>query len=130
MCQGSFVFRDGPLKNVGGRSLSFGLIRVTNEGKAEVYDFNDNFRRSDIGVLETLSIQTINSVYYFLVIDPVKAYGMMSGGVIGPDPTETFVCPPASLRPGGKARLLIETENGTRFITTSTITRIQRLKSD
>jgi hypothetical protein len=84
-----------------------------------------SFRISDM-----VSIHTKNSVYFFMVIDPVRAYGLAAGGVIGSRPSETFVCPPTSLKPGCKAKLLVQTASGSRFITTSTITRVELLKND
>jgi hypothetical protein len=86
---------------------------------------------SDIRVSDVLSIHTRNSVYEFFVIDPVRAYGLVKGGVVGQCATEAFFCkPPATLDPGSKLRLLVETSKGLRFITTSTITVIKHLRSE
>ena len=85
---------------------------------------------SDIRVSDVLSIHTRNSVYEFFVIDPVRAYGLVKGGAVGPCATEAFFCRPATLDPGSKLRLLIETRQGLRFITTSTIETVKHLRSE
>ena len=85
---------------------------------------------SDIRVSDVLSIHTRNSVYEFFVIDPVRAYGLVKGGAVGQCATEAFFCQPVSLDPGSKLRLLIETKNGLRFITTSKIETIKHLRSE
>jgi hypothetical protein len=84
----------------------------------------------DIRVSDVLSIQTRNSVYEFFVIDPVRAYGLVKGGVVGECAIEAFCSKPATLDPGSKLRLLIETTKGVRFITTSTIKTIKYLRSE
>ena len=85
--------------------------------------------KCDVRVSDVLSIQTRNSVYEFFVIDPVRAYGLVTGGVVGECVIEAF-CTPATLGPGSKLRLLIETAKGVRFITTSTIKTIKHLRSE
>ena len=85
---------------------------------------------SDIRVSDVLSIHTRNSVYEFFVIDPVRAYGLVKGGVVGQCATEAFFCSPATLDTGSKLQLLIETSKGLRFITTSTIRVIKHLRSE
>jgi hypothetical protein len=85
---------------------------------------------SDIRVSDVLSIHTRNSVYDFFVIDPVRAYGLVMGGVVGQCATGAFFCSPATLDPGSKLRLLVETSKGLRYITTSTITLIKHLRSE
>ena len=85
---------------------------------------------SNIRVSDVLSIHTRNSVYEFFVIDPVRAYGLVKGGVVGKCATEAFFCTPVTLDPGSKLRLLVETRKGLRFITTSTITVIKHLRSE
>ena len=85
---------------------------------------------SDIRVSDVLSIHTRNSVYEFFVIDPVRAYGLVKGGVVGQCATEAFFCHPTTLDPGSKLRLLIETKKGLKFITTSTIETIRHLRSE
>jgi len=85
---------------------------------------------SDIRVSDVLSIHTRNSVYEFFVIDPVRAYGLVKGGVVGQCATEAFFCTPATLDPGSKLVLLVATANGLRFITTSRIETIKHLRSE
>ena len=84
----------------------------------------------DIRVSDVLSIYTRNSVYEFFVIDPVRAYGLVKGGVVGQRATEAFFCQPVTLDPGSNLRLLIETRNGLRFITTSKIETVKHLRSE
>ena len=84
----------------------------------------------DIRVSDVLSIHTRNSVYEFFVIDPVRAYGLVKGGVVGQRATEASFCSPATLDPGSKLRLLIETRNGLRFIITSKIETVKHLRSE
>lgn len=50
--------------------------------------------------------------------------------VVGRCATEAFFCQPVELDPGSKLRLLIETKNGLRFITTSKIETIKHLRSE
>jgi hypothetical protein len=83
----------------------------------------------DMRVSDMLSIHTRNSVYEVFVIDPVRAYGLVRGGVVGQCATEAFFCRRATLDPGSKLRLLIETAEGLRFITTSKIETIKHLRS-
>ena len=84
----------------------------------------------DMRISDMLSIHTRNSVYEFFIIDPVRAYGLVKGGVVGQCATEAFFCTPAAVNPGSKLRLLIETGEGLRFITTSTIKTIRHLRSE
>lgn len=84
----------------------------------------------EIRVSDVISIHTRNSVYEFFVIDPARAYGLVKGGVVGQRATEAFFCSPATLDPGSKLRLLIETRNGLRFITTSAIETVKHLRSE
>ena len=84
----------------------------------------------DIRVSDVLSIYTRNSVYEFFVIDPVRAYGLVKGGVVGLCATEAFFSQPVTLDPGSKLRLLIETRQGLRCITTSRIETIKHLRSE
>jgi hypothetical protein len=81
-------------------------------------------------VSDVLTIRTRNSMYEFFVIDPVRAYGLLKGGVVGQCATEAFFCTPTTLDPGSKARLLIETRTGLRYITTSTIRSVKHLRSE
>lgn len=85
---------------------------------------------SDIRVSDVISIHTRNSVYEFFVIDPVRAYGLVKGGAVGQCATEAFFCQPVSLDRGSKLRLLVETKNGLRFITSSAIETIKHLRSE
>ena len=83
---------------------------------------------SGLRIADVLTIHTRNSVYEFFVIDPVRAYGMVKGGAIGKCAKSAFLCQPIMLSPGSKVRLLIETAKGIRYITTSTIKTINRLR--
>lgn len=82
---------------------------------------------SGVRVSDVLLIHTRNSVYEFFMIDPVRAYGLLKGGAIGRCAKAAFICHPTFLSAGSKARLLIETSTGARYITTSTIKTINRL---
>ena len=86
--------------------------------------------RCEIRVSDILSIHTRHSVYEFFVIDPVRVYGLLKGGVVGTCATEAFCCEPASLTPGSKAQLLIESATGLRFITTSPITSVKHFRNE
>ena len=83
-----------------------------------------------IRVSDVLMIHTHNSVYEFFVIDPVRAYGLVKGGAIGNRALAAFICHPTTLQPGLKARLLIETARGARYITTSTIKAVEYLSGE
>jgi hypothetical protein len=83
---------------------------------------------SDVCISDVLTIYTRNSVYEFFVIDPVRAYGLVKGGALGTCAKAAFICQPTVLTAGSKARLLIETATGQRYITTSTIKTINRLR--
>ena len=83
----------------------------------------------DIRVSDVLSIYTRNSVYEFFVIDPVRSYGLVKGGVVGECALEAF-CRPATLDRVSKLRFVIETAKGIRFVTTSTIETIKHLRSE
>ena len=85
---------------------------------------------SGIRVSDVISIHTRNSVYEFFVIDPVRAYGLVKGGAVGQCATVAFFCRPVTLDRGSKLRLLIETRQGLRFITTSTIETVKHLRSE
>lgn len=80
---------------------------------------------SEIRITDCLTIRTRNSIYQFFIIDPVRAFGMVRGGVIGPRAAKAFFCSPGPMKAGEKARWCIESQHGVRFITTSTITSIK-----
>jgi hypothetical protein len=84
----------------------------------------------DIRVSDILWIHTRHSLYEFFVIDPVKVYGVVKGGVLGASAIEAFVCHPTSLMPGRKAQLMIESPKGIRHITTSPITCVKHFRSE
>ena len=81
---------------------------------------------SDLRISDVLTIHTRHSVYEFFVIDPVRGYGLVKGGSIGRHAMEAFFCEPVVLSPGVKMRLLLQTSKGPRYITTSTVTTINR----
>ena len=83
-----------------------------------------------IRISDRLFIHTRNSVYEFLVIDPLRAYGIITGGVIGEHGARAFLYQPYSLKLGSKASLFVESKNSLRFITTSTITILKHLRSE
>ena len=83
----------------------------------------------DVRVSDILWIHTRHSVYEFLVIDPVKAYGVVKGGVLGTAAKEGFLCLPLSLAVGSRAELLIESSKGAaRYLTTSPITSVRHFR--
>ena len=83
----------------------------------------------DVRVSDILWIHTRHSVYEFFVIDPVKAYGVVKGGVLGTAAKEGFLCLPLSLAIGSRAELLIESSKGAaRYLTTSPITSVRHFR--
>ena len=92
--------------------------------------YNELHSTCDVQISDILSIHTRNSVYEFFVIDPLRAYGLLKGGVVGDCATEAFFCTPTTLDPGSRVQVLIETAKGTRYITTSTIRRVKHLRSE
>ena len=84
----------------------------------------------DVHVSDILLIHTRHSLYEFFVIDPVKVYGMVKGGVLGTCASEGFLCLPLSLAVGSRAELLVESAKGARFVTTSPITGVRHFRSD
>ena len=83
----------------------------------------------DVRVSDILWIHTRHSLYEFFVIDPVKAYGVVKGGVLGTAAKEGFLCLPLSLAVGSRAELLIESAKGTRYVTTSPITSVRHFRT-
>ena len=84
----------------------------------------------DVRVSDILWIHTRHSLYEFFVIDPVKVYGIVKGGVLGSAAKEGFLCLPLSLAVGSRAELLIESSKGAaRFLTTSPITSVRHFRS-
>ncbi len=83
----------------------------------------------DVRVSDILWIHTRHSLYEFFVIDPVKVYGMVKGGVLGSAAKEGFLCLPLSLAVGARAELLIESSKGGRYVTTSPITSVRHFQS-
>jgi hypothetical protein len=84
----------------------------------------------EIQISDILWIHTRHSVYEFFVIDPVRVYGVVKGGVLGASAIEAFCCKPALLAPGAKAELLVESPTGLRYITTSPITSVRHFRSE
>ena len=83
----------------------------------------------DVRVSDILWIHTRHSLYEFLVIDPVKVYGIVKGGVLGSGAKEGFLCLPLSLAVGSRVELLIESAKGARYLTTSPITSVRHFRS-
>src|SRR5215475_7332718 len=78
---------------------------------------------------DQLVIRTLNNTYTFLVNDPVKRNGLLSGGVIGNDPVQAvLVAAPAKhghrLRAGGKACFYVTSGADLKRVTTSVITHL------
>jgi hypothetical protein len=84
----------------------------------------------DVRVSDIIWIHTRRSVYEFFVIDPVKAYGVVKGGVLGTVAKEGFLCLPLALAVGRRAELLIESSKGARYLTTSPITSVRHFRSE
>ena len=83
----------------------------------------------DVRVSDILWIHTRHSLYEFFVIDPVKVYGIVKGGVLGSGAKEGFLCLPLSLAVGSRVELLIESAKGARYLTTSPITSVRHFRS-
>ena len=83
----------------------------------------------DVRVSDILWIHTRHSLYEFFVIDPVKIYGIVKGGVLGSGAKEGFLCLPLSLAAGSRAELLIESAKGARHLMTSPITSVRHFRS-
>ena len=84
----------------------------------------------EIRISDRLLIHTRNSVYEFFVIAPLRAYGIVRGGIVGNRAVRAFLNRPYSLKLGSKASLFVESKGGLRFITTSTITTLKHLRSE
>jgi hypothetical protein len=83
----------------------------------------------DVRVSDILWIHTRHSLYEFFVIDPVKIYGIVKGGVLGSGAKEGFLCLPLSLAAGSRAELPIESAKGARHLMTSPITSVRHFRS-
>jgi hypothetical protein len=83
----------------------------------------------DVRVSDILWIHTRHSLYEFFVIDQVKIYGIVKGGVLGSGAKEGFLCLPLSLAAGSRAELLIESAKGARHLMTSPITSVRHFRS-
>ena len=94
------------------------------------YEVQDGEVDCDVRVSDIFWIHTRHSLYEFFVIDPVKVYGMVKGGVLGASAKEGFLCLPLSLAIGSRAELLIESAKGARFVTTSPITNVRHFRSE
>lgn len=100
--------------------------------RTSLEDSSDRSKEIDemkIRIADTLSIVTSHNIYTFSVIDPVQLYGMVVGGVIGPCPREGFLSR-SSLKVGSRARVMIRSFGGYRFITTSMIRFVAHWKED
>ena len=78
---------------------------------------------------DQLVIRTLNNTYTFLVDDPVKRNGLLSGGVIGNDPVQAVLdSAPAMrghrLRAGERACFYVTSGGGLKRMTTSVITHL------
>ena len=93
------------------------------------YEVETEAAGNRIHVSDILWIHTRHSLYEFFVIDPVKVYGVVTGGVLGTAAKEGFLCLPLSLAVGSRAELLIESPHGARYLTTSPITSIRHFRT-
>lgn len=65
------------------------------------------------------------------MIDPVRVYGVVKGGVLGAATKEGFLYLPLSLAAGSRAELLIESaKGGARYLTTSPITSVRHFRDE
>jgi hypothetical protein len=94
------------------------------------YELETGVVGSNIRVSDILWIRTRHSLYEFFVIDPVKVYGVVKGGVLGAATKEAFLCLPLSLAVGLRAELLIESAKGARYLTTSPITSVRHFRNE
>ena len=81
-------------------------MRRMNRIKGEV-------RKEQIRIADILSIVTTNTTYKFFVIDPERFYGMLVGGVVGPEASEAYI-DRLSLRVGSKAHVILSLANSYR----------------
>lgn len=90
----------------------------------------DQFRQTlnDIRITDTIAIHTRNSVYHFMVIDPVKFYGLLVGGVVGPILVDAMILDLSKLKAGSRARILLGTHR--RRIRTSLVRSVVHLRRD
>ncbi len=93
-----------------------------------------NFREMEPG--QTIQIETINSRYLFLLIDPANGKGLLSGGSLGDerylafltgvlgDEREGFAIDSRRLRTRARALFYMETRQGTKSLMLSKIVRL------
>lgn len=99
------------------------MERETRAAKSEVcYD--------DIRSRDVLLIETLNSLYRFSVIDAVKHYGILVGGIFKDRPVMGFLCRASALRLGERAMFLVGSKGYLKFITTSAITGLTHIMCD
>lgn len=82
----------------------------------------------DIRISDTIMIRTCNSLYEFMVIDPVKSYGILVGGAVGSIAVEAMVYELTELKVGSCARLLVGPQG--RRLRTSVILSVIHLRRD
>ena len=81
----------------------------------------------DIRSRDVLLIETLNGLYKFSVIDSVKHYGILVGGIFKDRPVIGFLCRASELRHGERAKFLVRTKGYVEFITTSAITGLTHI---
>ncbi|MEW6208938.1 MAG: hypothetical protein AB1631_11270 [Acidobacteriota bacterium] len=93
-----------------------------------------NFREMEAG--QTIGIETLNSSYRFLLIDPANGKGLLSGGSLGEgrhlafltgsigDKRDPLGIDSRRLRTGARALFYLETNQGTKSLTLSKIVRL------
>ncbi len=93
-----------------------------------------NFREMEAG--QTIQIETLNSTYRFLLIDPANGKGLLSGGSLGQeyylafltgvlgDDREGFAIDSRRLKTGSHALFYLETRQGTKSLMLSKIVRL------
>lgn len=90
----------------------------------------DEIALGEVAATDAIAIRTRNSVYHFLVVNPSTAYGVVSGGAVGPRPAAgALLCDSRRLSVGAPARLLVESGAGCRFVTTSAVVGLTHFKS-
>ena len=95
-----------------------------------------------LGAADKLVMRTRNNEYVFVVVDPVRRLGVLSGGLLGERPREAVLVgamredgsglngDPSGLRTQSQALFYIEAKVGVERFITSTITRLAHLPSD
>lgn len=108
------------------QSLSWRKATVNTEATFT----KDEISLADIRTTDVILIQTLNSVYQLLVIDPVKSYAVLNGGAFRECAVDAFLCQSFKLKVGSRARLLICLGNELKSLITSTITNLTHIRGE